>query len=83
MSRFSFKTWLLLPFIIIIRLPFALLMILTAKLSYWLENLSELIYGLMVKLPEVKYRQEWIDFQFEKNKKERLNKLKMTSQIKN
>lgn len=61
MSRFSFKTWLILPFVVVIRLPFVLLMILTAKLSYWLEKLSELIYGIIVKLPEVKYRKEWQD----------------------
>lgn len=83
MNRFTFKTWCKLPFVVIIRLPFALAWVSSDKLSDLFRLLSDKSYDIMSKLPEVRYSDEWLKAMDEQATKQRLatlSELQKTSQ---
>jgi hypothetical protein len=71
------------PFVVVIRLPFALAWILFDKLSNLFSWLSDKSYDIMTMLPEVRYSDEWVKVMDERNIKRRrevLDELQRASQ---
>lgn len=80
MSRFTLMGWIMIPFIVLIRIPFALPWMLFGKLSELCTWLSDTFYAVLCRLPVVQYRKEWIQAMDERIRKERLDSIRMGSQ---
>lgn len=72
MKQFTFKTWCKLPFVVIIRMPFALAWVLFDKLSSLFSWLSDKSYDILSMLPEVRYSDEYVKSMQEQVVKQRL-----------
>lgn len=81
MNRFTTIDWIKLPFVIVLRAPFALITFVLIYTAKTLDKIARLSIAGMNVMPKVEYRKEWLEAKYKQQVKERLDGLRSTSQV--
>lgn len=79
-SCFTTLGWIALPFVIALRVPFALIAFIALKIAQLFQGVAAVAIKLRDVMPKVNYREEWLKDQHERRVRETLDNLRMTSQ---
>ena len=80
MSRFTTVGWIMLPFVIVLRAPFALVAYIALKTAQLFQGVAAVCIKLRDVMPKVSYREDWLKAEHDRRVREQLDNLTIGSQ---